>query len=88
MEDIVDQMEVHVLIHISILKALAGETRREEKVRLYVDIESAMFVASNTLVKICLISLNLGSLSREAVHSFAGLLHGQRMKFLEGDRFE
>jgi hypothetical protein len=73
-EDIVDQMKVHVLVHVSILKTLAGETRSKEEIWLNVDIESSMFVTCNTPVKIGLISLGLPSLRRESVHSFTGLM--------------
>ena len=88
MENIVDQMKVHVLVHVSILKTLAGETRSKEEIWLNIDIESSMFVTCNTPVKICLISLHLPDLRRKSVHSFTGLMTCKWMKFLKSDCFQ
>lgn len=88
MEDVVDQVEVHVLVHICILQALACETRSKEEVGLDVDVEPAVLVICHTPLIVILVLSCLLRLRKEAVHPFTINLCCQLMEFLEGDCFE
>jgi hypothetical protein len=66
--DVVDQMEIHILVHVGLFKALARGAGGQEEVGFNIDVVSSMFFLFETLVKELLIGLKVGGGSHEFIH--------------------
>lgn len=75
MQDALHQMEVHVLIHVRLLQALAGCARSQEEARLDVDTVPSVLLVFNTFRGKFLVAVVVLLGSDEVVHFF-GCLFG------------
>ena len=87
-EDVVDEMEVHVFVHVCFFEALAGDAGGEEEVRLDVDAVPAEFVVLDAPVVELLVELEEVGWSDELIHLFLGSASVEQMELLESDSFQ
>lgn len=67
-KDVVDQMKIHILVHISLFKALTGDAGSQKEVRLDIDVISSMLFILKTPIKIFLIGLKIGGRNYKLIH--------------------
>lgn len=88
MKDVVDQVEVHVFVHICLFEAFAGDARCEEEVGLDVDAVTSVFVVLDAPVVKLLVGLLEGRWSDELVHLLLGNCSVEQMELLESNSLQ
>ena len=87
-QDTLHQVEVHVFVHICLLQALTGHTRRQKQARLDVYAVASVLLAGQALVEEVLVLFLVYSRGQKLIHFFLSVERGQLMKLLQSQGFQ